>query len=498
MQMLSRKRALDKIFKRRDRYEIPDWQRDEVWSSTRKQELIDTILRGWKLPKFYFVLTSDDPEEFEVVDGQQRLTTIFEFYNNELALSSKSTALFGGQLYKDLSANITDSFDDFEIEYDEITDATEEELKSFFQRLQQGLPLTSSEKLNSVHSSLRNFCRQLAEHEFFTSKVKFSNRRYSYFDVASKVAVIEIEGVETALRFDDLKNVFEAQSNFSSRSAVGKRILETLDYLNEAFPAKSPELRTRSLVQSIATLASEIVRSGRAVGTERKFYSFVKKFIAEYSKQVELGLDATDEDYIDFQSTVNANVRGAAKIRNKILLKKMLRLEPSFAALLDTSSILKVGVGGSAQGLANTIGDLIEKLNAKYSAKHGDDLIKATNKTMAAMRRIGKPVKSYAAYKEFISDLYFVFREGTAQRLATNYPASFTDINLLRTDLQHDVDHGRAKDVSKKRKKISSAFSKYFPSSSAVTVAPESFPVFQTNLLSAIESDLRSLIDKRL
>lgn len=71
----SKKRALDKIYKRRDRYEIPDWQREEVWPKSKKQLLIDSILLSWKLPKFYFFRTSSDPEEFEVVDGQQRLMT---------------------------------------------------------------------------------------------------------------------------------------------------------------------------------------------------------------------------------------------------------------------------------------------------------------------------------------------------------------------------------------------------------------------------------------
>jgi hypothetical protein len=167
MQMISKKRALDKIYKRRDRYEIPDWQREEVWDTAKKQQLTDSILRGWKLPKFYFLKTSDDPEEFEVVDGQQRLMAIFEFFDNDLSLSSSAARRFQGRVYKDLPAAISDSYDDFEIEYDEITGANEEDIKLFFQRLQQGLPLTSSEKLNSVHSKLRDFCRELAKHSFF-------------------------------------------------------------------------------------------------------------------------------------------------------------------------------------------------------------------------------------------------------------------------------------------------------------------------------------------
>ena len=53
MKMTPHQRALDKIYKRRDRYDIPDWQRERVWGKARKQKLIDSILRGWRLPKFY-------------------------------------------------------------------------------------------------------------------------------------------------------------------------------------------------------------------------------------------------------------------------------------------------------------------------------------------------------------------------------------------------------------------------------------------------------------
>ena len=153
--MSSEKRAIDKIYKRRDRYEIPDWQRSEVWSAERKQTLIDSILRGWKLPKLYFLKLSE--EEIWVVDGQQRLSAIFEFFSNDLPLSEKSVKKYGARYYKDLPTKYSDAFDDFEIEYDVIENAEEKDLKEFFQRLQQGLPLTSSEKLNSVHSKLRDF-----------------------------------------------------------------------------------------------------------------------------------------------------------------------------------------------------------------------------------------------------------------------------------------------------------------------------------------------------
>jgi uncharacterized protein with ParB-like and HNH nuclease domain len=171
MKMRTEKRALDKLYKRRDRYDIPEWQREEVWTQSKKQKLIDSILRNWKLPKFYFVKTSDNPVEYEVVDGQQRLSAIFEFLDNSLPLTAEAQKRVGGKLYADLPDNVSDAFDDFEIEFDEIEDASEVDIKEFFQRLQEGLPLTTSEKLNSVHSKLRDFCRRLTKHDFFSDTV---------------------------------------------------------------------------------------------------------------------------------------------------------------------------------------------------------------------------------------------------------------------------------------------------------------------------------------
>src|SRR4051812_17405289 len=105
--MVPQKRALDKIYKRRDRYEIPEWQREKVWDAKKQQRLIDSILRGWRLPKFYLVRNG---EAFEVVDGQQRLNAIYDFFENELPLSAESAAEFGGPYYKDLKQNVADAF----------------------------------------------------------------------------------------------------------------------------------------------------------------------------------------------------------------------------------------------------------------------------------------------------------------------------------------------------------------------------------------------------
>jgi len=494
MKMTAERRALDKIFRRRDRYDIPDWQREEVWDTARKQRLIDSILRGWKVPKFYFVKTSDD--EYEVVDGQQRLSAIFEFCSNELPLSAESAKRFGGSLYRDLPQKVADLFDDFEIEYDVIEDATDEELKDFFQRVQAGLPLTSSEKLNAVHSRLRDYCRSVSRHSFFKETVAIPDTRYSHFDIAAKVATIEIEGLDTGLRFDEIKDVFESQRNFSLTSAAAKRIRGALDFLHSAFKDNGAALRTRTVVQSLITLTCKLIATGRSKGLETEIRKFFEAFVGELAHQIEMGQAASDSDYLTFQRSVNANVKGGAKIRHEILLRKLFRLSPLLADVFDPSIVAESGVAGRVSNLGDSITQLIDQLNKKYAANAGEDLFKATNKTAHALVRIRKTAKSLDEYKALIDDLYFLFRESVGSRLGGNWPASFADVNELRTDLRHDVDHGDAGKVRSKRRKIGKIFGKYAGGGTPDTMEPSKFPLVQSNVLGAIEGDLRGLLTK--
>ena len=492
MKMETRKRAIDKVYKRRDRYEIPEWQRQEVWSRSKKQNLIDSILRGWKLPKFYLLKLCDEPEEYEVVDGQQRLAAIFEFYDNGLPLSDSSAEEFGGSRYEELPDSVTDDFDDYEIEFDEIEDATDEEVKEFFQRLQEGLPLTSSEKLNSVHSRLRDFVMRQTKHRFF-EKVTASNKRYGHFDIIAKVAAIEIDGIEVGLRYDDLRAIFESQAQFSPRSNVAKRIRAALDYADKGFSANTRILRNRTIVQSVVSLICRLIQSGNAVGKEKVVAGFVEDFLKELNRQVELGQRSTEPDYLEFQGTVSANIRTGARVRQGFLLRKLLASDPAFIEMFDAAAVAESGLQTALRADSGKIRALIGRINETYAHDHGQDLFKATNKTAQALTRLGTRSTDFNGYKSLIDDLYFLFHESVGIRLDAKKPESFEDVNTLRTDLRHDLDHGKAGKVRGKRRKSGEVFKKYAGAPSPASLAPERFVVVQANLLSALKKDLHNL-----
>ncbi len=45
----------------------------------RGSSVVDSILRGYDVPKFYLRQVGKKPEKFDVVDGQQRTRAIWEF-----------------------------------------------------------------------------------------------------------------------------------------------------------------------------------------------------------------------------------------------------------------------------------------------------------------------------------------------------------------------------------------------------------------------------------
>ena len=64
----------------------PVFQRHFVWSKKQKSNLIETILTGMPMPNIYTYLDLTNNQEL-IIDGQQRLTTIKKFLNNEFKLS---------------------------------------------------------------------------------------------------------------------------------------------------------------------------------------------------------------------------------------------------------------------------------------------------------------------------------------------------------------------------------------------------------------------------
>src|ERR1700685_1871367 len=92
-----------------DRGEIivnKDYQRsDQVWPSVARSYLIETILKGFPIPKLCLYQVTDVKSRTthkEIVDGQQRSVAIFDFFNNKFRLSKNDDNDISQRKYSDL------------------------------------------------------------------------------------------------------------------------------------------------------------------------------------------------------------------------------------------------------------------------------------------------------------------------------------------------------------------------------------------------------------
>ena len=83
----------------------PEYQRNQVWDIRRKSLLIEALMLRMPIPAFYFQEDYDGNKM--VIDGLQRLSTVYDFMTDQFALEEiQYLKEFKGCLYSELPKNI--------------------------------------------------------------------------------------------------------------------------------------------------------------------------------------------------------------------------------------------------------------------------------------------------------------------------------------------------------------------------------------------------------
>ena len=131
---------------------IPDYQREFVWTTVIKQGYLQTLSqRG---PIFGFVMNyNSDDGTYEVIDGQNRGKTIFEFMNDKLSFNRGPEE--GGALkYSEMENSEKRKFDHMEIHYIKTFDWSDDECQEYFRSIQEGMKLTKGEEIHSAQNNI--------------------------------------------------------------------------------------------------------------------------------------------------------------------------------------------------------------------------------------------------------------------------------------------------------------------------------------------------------
>ena len=215
----------------------PEYQRNYIYASDggkREMAVIESILKGYPIGLIYFNTVSEN--NLEVLDGQQRITSVGRFVTDKFAIKDENgmEQYFGG-MAKDKKTKILETkLLIYECE------GTESQIKEWFRTINiAGVPLNPQELLNAVYSGpfvtlgKEEFSNsQNANIQKWSAYVSGSANRQDFLECALDwVSKGNIGDYMSSHRFD--KNITELKKYFSS----------VIDWVSSVFTEVEGEMR---------------------------------------------------------------------------------------------------------------------------------------------------------------------------------------------------------------------------------------------------------------
>lgn len=199
----------------------PKFQRRAVWEYKAKSYLIDSILRGFPVPRIFIrektALTFKTSRE--IIDGQQRLKTVFDFIQDGFKISKVHNDEFGGLTFNELPDLVRKDFLNYTISAIILMDLTDDEVFNIFARLN-----TYSVRLNS---------QELLNSQFFGRYKQLIYRvagEYRKFWVESRILTEKsIARMEDAKLISEIISVIVDGNIVSSTFETSKKIYQKFD-----------------------------------------------------------------------------------------------------------------------------------------------------------------------------------------------------------------------------------------------------------------------------
>ena len=319
----------------------PTYQRKgQRWSTADKQYLIDSIINGFDVPKFYMAdftwvnsALNEQRRQYAVIDGKQRFEAMFEFLDGNYSLADDFIFLadpdlrIGGldvsQLKKD-HPDIVELVENFNPDVMSVITDNVEYIHELFIRLNRSKPLSGAEVRNATAGKLTKLVRSLREIDFFVSNIRFSTQKGQDLNCAMKLMMFELSGgpVETKKAFMD--QFAKDFANDRRVVAAHERVAETLELMAQSFKFRDGLLRSEGQVPVYFWLFRN--SSKRSAGYLRQFLEEFQDALRD-SRSASWITRPQKQEFIAASRSVND--RGSHVLRFEILsqsFKKWLKL----------------------------------------------------------------------------------------------------------------------------------------------------------------------------
>ncbi len=330
----------------------PEWQRGYIWKLKDEQLLVDSILKGLPIPKFYLTqeyAAKQNKSIHYAVDGQQRLRAIDKFLNNELQIKIK------GKLYrfKDLDRQTQQQITTYKLNGHYMTDYKQVDVNFLFQRLNRtGIKLTNMEVWNNEYfkTNVLNMVKEIYEEMKGSYDVIYTEenikRKLPLDDIIDLCNCLQKNSVEGGSKKElesFLKNNRKISGNENLK--IKSKFKKTINNINKIFSKQdleSSDYGKRTHFISLALAAGLLIHEYYILSDVVKLKKVLLKFIdnqPEKYKESVLGAirqKAAREKRVNFFKKIilkYAKQLDTKRFFEKKLLQKLWRINKNICQL---------------------------------------------------------------------------------------------------------------------------------------------------------------------
>lgn len=258
----------------------PPYQRRSVWNDRYREQFIDTILLDYPVPAvFLFARVSDSGDsDYELVDGKQRLTTVFDFVQDKFPVSEQSeVAAFRGRYFTSFSSDDKVAFFEYDFPVEYLPTNNEQVINNIFDRLNRNTAKLTFQELR--HARFNGEFITHAENMATWMEKRFE-RAFPRITEQSKRQMKDVEIVASLLLFLEegpkgysaiaLDEAFASRdSDWESADRVTEEFKRVIDYLAQLFRLPEgqfiPQSRFRNQADfySLFGAIAELTREGK-------------------------------------------------------------------------------------------------------------------------------------------------------------------------------------------------------------------------------------------
>jgi Protein of unknown function DUF262 len=223
----------------------PRFQRRSVWEPKARSFLIDTVMRAMPIPPIFMRLRLDSARLQsirEVVDGQQRLRAVLDYFDNGFPVLAVHSEELAGKHYGELSDEQQKRFLRYKFSVTTLEDISDADVLGIFSRLNTyTVPLKAQEHRNSLYFGAFKqtvYELALAHYVFWLKNRIFSDKNIARMleaEFVSELILTMLDGIRQTKSADLNEAYAHYDENFPQARKIMAEFQAVVDLIGEIF-----------------------------------------------------------------------------------------------------------------------------------------------------------------------------------------------------------------------------------------------------------------------